>query len=118
RNCIRVAIGLSQPNSISHMFESWLQGFGRDLKLLVMLRAAYTCWLIWLCRNDLVFVKRQCYSPLQVVHSVIHWIHTWAMLQKHDNRHKWKKNQQHQWRQPLKDGRQRHHSHQRWVHLV
>jgi hypothetical protein len=40
---IHAASGLSQPHSFSNMFGSWLRGFGKDLKLLVLLGAAATC---------------------------------------------------------------------------
>jgi hypothetical protein len=40
------------------MFGSWLRGYRRDLKPLLLLGAAATCWLPWLCRNDLVFEKK------------------------------------------------------------
>jgi hypothetical protein len=43
--------------NISHMFGSWLNGFRRDVKPLLLLRAATTCWSLWLRRNDLVFEK-------------------------------------------------------------
>jgi hypothetical protein len=60
----------SLPASIiPHLFGSWLRGFQKDLKPIIMLGAIATCWSIWLCRNDLVFEKKLVYSPLQIVFS-------------------------------------------------
>ena len=61
--CIQVALGLPQPRSISHMFGSLLWGIGKDLKFLVLLGAASTCWSLWLCRNDLFFLKDNIILP-------------------------------------------------------
>ena len=69
-------------SSIPHLFGSCLRGFQKDLKPIIILGAAATCWSIWLCRNDLVFEKKLVYSPLQVVFSVIHWLRTCVILQK------------------------------------
>jgi hypothetical protein len=80
--CIQVALNLPQSRSISHLFGSWLRWFHKDLKPLILLGAAATCWLLWLCRNDLVFEKKHVYSLLQVVYSVIHWLRTYVILQK------------------------------------
>jgi len=55
--CIQVALNLLQPRNISHLFGSWLRGFQKDLKPLILLGAADTCWLLWFYRNDLVFKK-------------------------------------------------------------
>ena len=82
RGCIQVVLNLSWPCSIFHLFGSWLRGFQKDLKPLILLEAAATYWSIWLCRNDFVFEKKCVHSPLQVVYSVIHWLCIWVILQK------------------------------------
>ena len=78
----QAASGLSQPHSVSNMFGSWLCGLSKELKSLTLLGAAATCWSLWLCRNDLVFEKKHTCSLLQVIYSIIHWLRTWAVLQK------------------------------------
>jgi len=40
------------------MYGTWLQGIRQDLKYLVLLGAAATCWAMWLCRNAMVFEKQ------------------------------------------------------------
>jgi hypothetical protein len=64
------------------MFGSWLCGLSKELKSLALLGAAATCRSLWLCRNDLVFKKKRTSFPLQVIYSIIHWLCTWAVLQK------------------------------------
>ena len=60
------ASGLSSPNNAFHMFGSWVQGLPNILQSIVLLGAAAICWSIWLCRNDLVFEKKNVYSPCRL----------------------------------------------------
>jgi hypothetical protein len=41
------------------MFNGWLRGVNKDVKLLLLLGGAATCWSIWLSRNDIVFEKKK-----------------------------------------------------------
>ena len=59
-------IGLLKPRNIGHMFSRWLRGINEDVKLLLLLGGAATCWSIWLSRNDIVF-KRKNVSLVQVI---------------------------------------------------
>jgi hypothetical protein len=79
---IHAAFGFSRPHSVSHMFGSWLWGIGKEKKQLVLLGAAATCWSLWLCRNSLVFDKKHNLSPLQVIFKIVHWLRSWAILQR------------------------------------
>jgi hypothetical protein len=56
---VHAASGLSHPHSVSNMFGTWLMGISKDLKPLVLLGAAATCWSLWLTRNAMVFEKKQ-----------------------------------------------------------
>jgi hypothetical protein len=78
---VHAASGLSQPHNVSNMFGTWLMGISKDLKPLVLLGAATTCWSLWLTRNAMVFEKKQS-SFLQVIFSITHWLPTWAILQR------------------------------------
>jgi hypothetical protein len=40
------------------LFGTWLGGISTVLKPIVLLGVAATIWSIWLCRNDLVFEKK------------------------------------------------------------
>jgi len=66
------------------MFNGWLRGVNKDVKLLLLLGGAVTCWSIWLSRNDIVFEKKKIVSPVQVIYLVTHWLRTWVILQKPD----------------------------------
>ena len=83
---IQVATGLFPPRGVSNMFGNWLRGIRKDLKSLILLGAATICWSLWLCRNDMVFDKRKISSPLQVIFLTIHFLRTWAILQKPSSR--------------------------------
>jgi hypothetical protein len=72
---VQVARYLYSPCSMSNMFDSRLWGINKDLKLLVLLRAATVCWTIWLHQNDIVFEEKNMTNSLQVVQLVIHWLH-------------------------------------------
>jgi hypothetical protein len=54
---IHAAFGFSRPHSVSHMFGSWLWGIGKEKKATSSVRAAATCWSLWLCINSLVLDK-------------------------------------------------------------
>jgi hypothetical protein len=58
------------------------RGLDKEHKLLMLAGVAATCWSIWRCRNDLVFDRKSVNSPLQVIHSIIHWLRTWNVLLK------------------------------------
>jgi len=67
---IHVATGLLKPHNIGHIFSGWLRGVNKDMKLLLLLGGAATCWSIWLSRNDIVFKKKKFVSPVQVIYLV------------------------------------------------
>jgi hypothetical protein len=54
------------------MFNGWLRGVNKDVKLLLLLGGATTCWSIWLSRNDIVFEKKKIVSSVQVIYLVTH----------------------------------------------
>jgi hypothetical protein len=86
---MHLAFGISKPSSVSNMFGSWFGGFGKDLRDLSLLGAAIVCWAIWLSRNGIIFEKKINHSPLHVIHTISHWLRTWAVLQKSDSRLLW-----------------------------
>jgi hypothetical protein len=70
-----------KPQSVEHMFGSWLNGVTKHLRSIVLLGAAVTCWSIWLHRNDFVFEKKKFNSSLQVIYAISHRLLSWAILQ-------------------------------------
>ena len=79
---IHVATGLPRPRNVANIFGTWLGGLSNNFMQVVYLGVAAFCWSVWLCRNDLVFEKKSVATPLQVIYSVIHWLRTWAIIQK------------------------------------
>jgi hypothetical protein len=65
------------------MFNGWLRGVNKDVKLLLLLGGDVTCWSIWLSRK-LFFKGKKYVSPVQVIYLVTHSLHTWTILQKPD----------------------------------
>jgi hypothetical protein len=49
------------------LFGSWRHEIPNNWKPIALLGAKTLCWSIWLCRNDLVFEKKNFYSSLQVI---------------------------------------------------
>jgi hypothetical protein len=43
------------------MFSGWLRGVSKDVKPLLLLGGAATCWFIWLNINDIVLEKEKIY---------------------------------------------------------
>jgi hypothetical protein len=84
--CVAVAFGINKPNSVQHLFGSWLRSFLKKQRNLVVIGVAALCWAIWISRNDLVFNKSQFVSILQVVFRGVFWIRSWAILSKDDGR--------------------------------
>ena len=79
---IHMAFRISKPFNVSNLFGTWLSGFDRNIRKIILLGAATTCWSLWLNRNDIVFEKKKNSSPLQVIHTIAHCLRTWAVLQK------------------------------------
>ena len=86
-NLIHLATDISSPTGVENMFGSWLTNFDNHFRALALLGAASTVWSIWQNRNDIVFEKKLCTSPLQVIFTIIHWLRIWATLQREDMRH-------------------------------
>jgi hypothetical protein len=79
---IHMTFRISKPCNVANMFGTWLSGFDRNIRNIVLLGAVTTCWSLWLHRNDIVFEKKNNSSPLQVIYTIVHWLQTCAILQK------------------------------------
>lgn len=64
------------------MFGQWLEGLHKTLQVVTLLGAAAVCWSIWLNRNNFVFEKKSYCSPVQVIFAAMHWVQSWAILQR------------------------------------
>jgi hypothetical protein len=67
------------------MVGQWLQGLSRAMQSIALLGAAALCWYIWLHRNNIVFENKICASSMQVIFAAIHWVRSWAILQRADS---------------------------------
>jgi len=79
---VYAAWGIPKPHNMPSMCGSWLNGIPKEYKPLVLLGAAVLCWFVWLYRNAVVFDNKKIFF-LQVIYSTMHWLRTWAILQKH-----------------------------------
>lgn len=79
---VQIASNLFSPRDATHMFGSWLRGVHKRLRALLMVGTVASCWAIWLCRNDIVFNRKNLTSPMQVLYSCTHWLRTWSTLLK------------------------------------
>ena len=43
-----------------------------------------TLWVIWRCRNDVIFDREKISDPMEIVKMLCGWISDWAILQKRD----------------------------------
>ena len=73
---------IPEPQNMTSMFGSWLNGIPKEFKLLVLLDAAALCWSVWRCRNAVVFDNKRS-SFLQVIYLTTHWLRSGAILQRH-----------------------------------
>jgi hypothetical protein len=79
------ASSIPKPSNAAHMLGQWLQGLPRDMQSIALLGVAALCWSIWLCRNNIVFQNKICASSMQVIFAAIHWVWSWAILQRADS---------------------------------
>jgi hypothetical protein len=62
------------------MFGNWLNGVDRNDKARTRIGVSALCWLIWTCRNSIVFDKQKGTNFLQVIRLATHWIESWFLL--------------------------------------
>jgi hypothetical protein len=81
-NMVQVATNIYTPSSISNMFDYWPWEINKDFNLLALLWVSSICWTICRHQNNVVFEWKTETNSLQVLHSTIHWLCTWVVLQK------------------------------------
>ncbi|WVZ71541.1 hypothetical protein U9M48_020116 [Paspalum notatum var. saurae] len=74
----------AKPINAFHLFGSWIQDLPSNWEHIALLGATALCWSLWLGKNDLVFEKKDCSSPWQVIFAKVHWVRSWAILQRTD----------------------------------
>jgi hypothetical protein len=73
------ATNLTQPRSISHMFDTWLNNQLKDYKPLSWVGVAAICWKY---RNDIIFKKTKFNSILHVIFRGAYWLRFWQLQHK------------------------------------
>jgi hypothetical protein len=71
---VRMALNLTPPLNINHLFGTWLNGVPKTEKVHIRLGTCTILWAIWHVRNDFIFNKSHFPSFLQVIPLAIHWI--------------------------------------------
>ena len=81
---VYLATGLTPPKSISHMLGNWLSNFDNNERRVILVGAAALCWVIWRCRNDIIFNNIKYSSFMQTVFRGTYWLRLWAHLHHED----------------------------------
>jgi hypothetical protein len=66
------------------MFENWLYKIDKISKAQIRLGVCALLWVIWTCRNDVIFNDTNRVQFLQVIHKATYWINMWSYLQSED----------------------------------
>ena len=78
---VHMALNLTPPNNITHLFGNWLGGVSKTDKVPIRVGVCALLWAIWNIRNDYIFNNAKLYSFMQVIPLATHWIRTWSYLQ-------------------------------------
>lgn len=76
------ALNLKPTLSRQHMFGAWLNNYGKQMKIMLVVGIDAVFWAIWKTRNRACFENKLPCDPIDVVFLTCHWIETWAVLQK------------------------------------
>jgi hypothetical protein len=83
---VHIAFGIPPPQNMTHLLGSWLNFWPLKHRKQMLIGVAALCWAIWLCRNDLVFNKKDSISLLQVVFRGAYWARSWVALSNEEGR--------------------------------
>ena len=84
-NILYFAFGIYPPTCVADLFGSW-RSFPAQFKKTVLIGASALCWSIWLSRNDVIFKNSTTNSTMQVIFRAMHWIRSWSILSKEEER--------------------------------
>jgi hypothetical protein len=85
-NVVSICFDISKPTSVNDLLGEWIGSFPPKQRNNVWIGIAAFCWAIWLCRNDVVFLRSKPNSCLQVIFRSAYWIRSWAILSKEKER--------------------------------
>ena len=65
---IHFTFNITPPTSVTNLFGNWLYGVGKDTKASIRIGMCAFLWVIWNCRNDVVFNNAKAGQFFQVIH--------------------------------------------------
>jgi hypothetical protein len=77
---VYMALNITPPVNIAHMFGTWLNGIVKSKKRNIRVGVCAILTAIWHVRNDFIFNKSCFPTFLQVIPLTVHWIHMWSYL--------------------------------------
>ena len=83
---VHMALNLTPPNNITHLFGNWLGGVSKSDKVPIRVGVCALLWAIWNIPNDYIFNNAKLCSFMQVIPMATHWIRMWSYLQPTDKR--------------------------------
>ncbi len=54
-NAVYISFGIHPPRNVARMFGNWQKGVRPKLRAQILVGMGTLCWVVWLCRNDVVF---------------------------------------------------------------
>lgn len=83
RRLIQIALNLkSIPNDTGLLFVSWLMGFDKKIRKLIVIGCGAVHWTIWKSRNEAFFNNKMISDSSGIVFLCCCWLDSWAILQK------------------------------------
>jgi hypothetical protein len=77
---VHIALNITPPSIINHLFGTWLNGISKSEKVNIRVGVCALIWTIWHVRNEFIFNESKFLSFLQVIPLATHWIHMWSFL--------------------------------------
>jgi hypothetical protein len=65
---VQCTFNIDTPTSVGHLFNDWACSVGSRLKKFMLVGASALCWVLWTCRNDIVFDKVPIKTYMQVLY--------------------------------------------------
>jgi uncharacterized membrane protein len=64
---VHTTFGISPPTNITNLFGNWLNGIDAKTKDKIGIDVSALVWVIWNCRNNIVFNRKHSTNFLQVI---------------------------------------------------
>ena len=77
---IHIAFNISPPNSVNTLFGTWFNRVEPGLARHIRVGVCALMWVLWNCRNDLVFNRTTNIHFLQVIFRAMVLIRSWSLL--------------------------------------